>query len=89
MEVDPDLDVPVACPVRAIVDFGPDGFGPVFRSATGGRLSRQGILKIVRSAVAAAGLAAEATNGCLPRLPDAHHRARLANHVSQPEIADS
>lgn len=88
VEVDPDLDVPVACPVRAIVDFGPDGFGPVFRSATGGRLSRQGILKIVRSAVAAAGLAAEATNGCLPRLPDAHHRARLANHVSQPEIAD-
>ena len=89
VEIDPDTTVPAACAVRALLDLAPDPFGPVFRSATGQRLSRQGVMKIVRTAVAAAGLADNAVADGLPRLPDTQDRARLANHVTRPDIADT
>lgn len=82
LEVAPDLKIPAACPVRALTDLHPDRFGPLFRSATGARLSRQGVLKIVRSAVQAAGFGTAAVPDGLPRLQHAQHRAELAQHVS-------
>lgn len=45
-------------------------------------------MKIVRTAVTAAGLAGAAKHDGLPRLLDPQDRARLANHVSRPDIAD-
>lgn len=84
VELAPDLDVPAACLVRALADLRPDRFGPLFRSAAGARLSRQGVLKIVRGAVESAGLSAVAVHDGLLRLPHAEQRAQLADHVSQP-----
>lgn len=88
VEVEPDTDVPAACALRALLDLAPDPFGPVFRSAAGNRLSRQGVMKVVRAAVSAAGLNDVAAADGLPRLHNAEDRARLANHVSRPDIAD-
>jgi site-specific recombinase XerC len=84
VELAPDLKVPAACPVRALTDLHPDRFGPLFRSVSGARLSRQGILKIVRSAVESAGLSAAAVHDGLPRLLEGQQRAELAHHVSSP-----
>lgn len=88
VEIEPNTDVPGACPVRALHELAPDPFGPVFRSSAGQRLSRQGVMKIVRTAVTAASLAGAAKHDGLPRLIDPQDRARLANHVSRPDIAD-
>ncbi|HEX4868350.1 MAG TPA: tyrosine-type recombinase/integrase [Acidimicrobiales bacterium] len=88
IELEPDTDVRGACAVRGLLELAPDGFGPVFRSAVGQRLSRQGVMKIVRTAIASAGLAGTAVADGLPRLAEAQDRARLANHVSRPESAD-
>ncbi len=87
VEVAPDLKVPDACPVRALTDLHPDRFGRLFRSATGARLSRQGVLKIVRSAVESAGLSAAAVFNGLPRLQHAQQRAELAQHVSSQQAS--
>ena len=89
LEVAPDLHVPAACPVRALTDLQPDRFGPLFRSATGARLSRQGLGKIVHSAVAAAGLGGVAVTDGLPRLQTAQHRAELAQHVSSQQASST
>lgn len=88
VELDPDTEVPAACAIRALLDLAPDAFGPVFRSAARQRLSRQGVMKIVRAAVAVAGLTDIAIADGLPRLAAAQDRARLANNVGQPDLAD-
>ena len=88
IEIEPDTNTPAACSVRALLDLAPDQFGPVFRSVTGQRLSRQGVMKIVRTAIAAAGLGETAVADGLPRLGDPQDRARLANHACRPDIAD-
>lgn len=88
IELEPDNDVPGACAVRGLLDLAPDPFGPVFRSAAGQLLSRQGVMKIIRTAVGDAGLADTAIHDGLPRLVEAQDRDRLANHVSRPDIAD-
>ena len=60
----------------------PTGSGRYSAPAAGARLSRQGLGKIVHSAVAAAGLSAAAAIDGLLRLQHAQHRADLAQHVS-------
>jgi integrase len=87
IEIPPDADVPAACAARALAELAPDPFGPVFRSPTKQRLSRQAVLKILRVAVAAAGLADKAGPDGVPRLTDAADRARLAGHVTGPDPA--
>lgn len=83
-----DHNTPEACAAQALVELQPDPFGPVFRSATKQRLSRQAILKILRSAVAAAGLAERASTDGVPRLNDPADRARLARHITSPDPAE-
>lgn len=85
VELDPDTTTPSACPVRALHDLAPDPFGPIFRSTQGTRLSRQGVTKIVRTAITAAGLDDVASDGGLPRLDDPQDRARLAHHATRPD----
>jgi integrase len=87
IEIPPDDEVPQACAARAITELAPDPFGPVFRSPAKQRLSRQGVLKILRVTIAAAGLAAKASRDGVPRLPDAMDRARLAGHITGPDPA--
>lgn len=89
VEIPVDTHTPTACAARALATLGPDPFGPVFRSAPNRRLTRQGILKIARTAIADAGLAHRVTNvGGIPKLVDAGDRDRLANHATAPAIAD-
>lgn len=88
IEIPPDSEVPDACAARALLDLAPDPFGPVFRSVSKQRLSRQAVLKILRGAVAAAGLGSRIGVAGVPRLDDAADRVRLANHVTSPDPAD-
>ncbi|CAN5224657.1 hypothetical protein BH24ACT1_BH24ACT1_05300 [soil metagenome] len=84
-----DDEAPTACAARALTTMAPDPFGPVFRSAPARRLSRQGVLKIVRTAIGDAGLADRAVNhGGIPKLADRQDRALLAVHVTAPVLDD-
>lgn len=90
VEIPHDNHTPTACPARAVTALAPDRFGPIFRSAPAQRLTRQGILKIVRAAIADAGLNHRLTGtGGIPKLADAADRARLAAHVAGPAPADT
>jgi integrase len=89
IDIPAEIDTPDACANQALTDLQPDAFGPVFRSATKQRLSRQAILKTLRHHIAAAGLAERADNDGVPRLADADDRARLAHHITSPDPADT
>lgn len=90
IEIPADTGHPDACAATALTCLGPDAFGPVFRSTSKQRLSRQAVLKTVRTAVAAAGLTeAAATTGGLPRLADPADRVRLAADISRPHPAET
>lgn len=88
IEIPPDHEVPGACAARALIDLAPDPCGPVFRSASKQRLSRQAVLKITPTAISAAGLSPLASTEGVPRLADPADRARLANHLTGPDPAD-
>ena len=89
VEVTFDGEAPNACPARALAAMAPGPFGPIFRSAPDRRLTRQGVLKIVRNAIATAGLASRVTSTSgLPKLDDVEDRARLATQVGAPAPAD-
>jgi integrase len=88
IDIPPDHATPDSCAARALTDLQPDAFGPVFRSASKQRLSRQAILKILRSAITAAGLTKRTRPDGVPRLDDPGDRARLARHITSPDPAD-
>ena len=89
VEIPLDNDAPTACPARAITALAANPFGPVFRSAPDRRLTRQGVLKIVRTVIAEAGLADRVTSPAgIPTLAEIEDRARLAKHIGAPAPAD-
>lgn len=89
VEIPTGRHAPTGCPARALAALAPEPGRPVFRSAPDRRLTRQGILKIVRTAIADTGLADQTTTHAgIPKLAAVEDRIRLAHHTTSLPPAD-
>jgi integrase len=72
-------DGTAGCPATALRELGPPRWGPVFRKDNDGRLTREGVRRVITTAVAGAGIPPQ-PDTTIPAL-DADQRAQLSHHL--------